>query len=113
MTLSHAAPHDDALRHALEPYTLDGTEAHKTIRDLTDAVLGAKGDIAGIAEAEAIAQLRLQRLLEGYVHVEDVLNVIARLQEHQTLNFDFGEVMRSFAEQQIRMRAAKKKEKRL
>jgi hypothetical protein len=69
---------DDTLRVALRPYTFDGTEAVHIIRELTDGMLDAGDDIKEQTTVECVAMLRLQRLLEGLVPIEAVLNIIAR-----------------------------------
>ena len=67
---------DDTLRPALAPFTFDGGEAHNIIRELVDGMLDAGDDINQQVHAECVAMLRLQRLLEGLVPIEAVLNVI-------------------------------------
>jgi hypothetical protein len=88
------------LRAALAPHVFDGTEGGVVIRELSDAVADAKGDINKIAEAEAIAGLRLIRLLGGLVPVEAVLDVLARLQDQNS----FSEIMLGYIATQLKFR---------
>jgi len=78
---------DDATIHrALSSLTLDGTEGHRIIDELIQAVVEARGDFVRISSARSDARLRIKVLLKDLVSVEAVLNVLARLQDQNSFS---------------------------
>ncbi len=98
---------DDTIRRALAPHILDGGEASHIVDELARTVADGKDNPLLIASARFDAKRRLRALLKDVVPLEAVLDVIARLSGEPT-DDDFGEILRRFAEAQLRIRKNRK-----